>query len=260
MGVKLDMIYLDMGHTYEDVKGDLHAILKYYSGTPILGDDYNFYDTTRRAVIEARIKYKIPYLDVDGNCYAFMWVPPLFHRKEPRFTIQSDVGIEYKYKERITVITTPSTPTLPPIPTTTFTIHKFNNWREYATTDIIKDRDNLIIIIPPKYKNVKIPTTIPYTIATHVISICTPDYSVDAMADLGVLIMRPKIARRIVEHIGTHTDPTIIRYIINQALTMEQIPIHYMYLSNTLNPVAEWGRNKYKMWMKRNEKKLFTTA
>jgi hypothetical protein len=264
-GIKPDMIYLDMGHTYEDVRGDLATILKYFNGIPIIGDDYNYYDSTRQAVIEARVKYNIPYMDVDGNCYAFLWTPPKFHTKTPVFTIDGDRDSNsnrknaYKYRERITHYGQPilykNASSAPPV------LHICNHWKDLAKGG------GVIVYIPAKYNGVKYPPI------THtplgIVSICNPEYSVDLMADLGILVMGATIARKLFRYIedieqksgnfggvNAYNVELIVRYHINYAIMMEQIPIQYVYLSRKLRPL-DWGRNKYKTWVKRYEKIIY---
>jgi len=258
-GIKPDMIYLDMGHTYEDVRGDLAIILKYFDGIPIIGDDYNYYDSTRQAVIEARIKYNIPYMDVDGNCYALLWTPPKFHAPTPVFNIDTDGKNSYKYRERITHYGQPilykNASSEPPV------LHICNNWKDLAKGV------GVIVYIPPKYNGVKYPPI------THtplgIVSICNPECSVDLMADLGILIMSATIARKLVKYIedieekignfggvNAYNTELIVRYYMNYAIMMEQIPIQYVYLSRKMRPL-DWGRYKYKAWMKRYAKIIY---
>jgi hypothetical protein len=68
LGIKVDLIYLDMDHTYESVSGDLLEIHKYYPNVPLIGDDYEFYDGVRKAVSEhiRKNKYNI---EIFGNSY-----------------------------------------------------------------------------------------------------------------------------------------------------------------------------------------------
>jgi hypothetical protein len=37
---------------------------------------------------------------------------------------------------------------------------------------------------------------------------------------------------------------------------MQQIPIQYLYINNKIKEL-EWGRNKYKKWIKQNEKNIY---
>lgn len=70
--IAVDLIYLDMGHSYKEVYGDLVEIMKYYPDVIIVGDDYLFWSGVKKAVHDIRIEYKIPFLDVDKNCYALV--------------------------------------------------------------------------------------------------------------------------------------------------------------------------------------------
>ena len=70
--IKVDLIYLDMGHSYREVYGDLVEIMKYYPDVIIVGDDYLFWSGVKKAVHEIRLEHRIPFLDVDKNCYALV--------------------------------------------------------------------------------------------------------------------------------------------------------------------------------------------
>lgn len=72
LGVHPDLIYLDMGHLYEDVQGDLAALYVHYPDVPILGDDFEHWPGVARAVKEAVPKYGIHRLEVNQNCYALL--------------------------------------------------------------------------------------------------------------------------------------------------------------------------------------------
>lgn len=78
MKVKVDLIYLDMGHSYKEVYGDLVEIMKYYPDVIMVGDDYLYWSGVKKAVHEIRLEHNIPFLDVDKNCYALV---PLKERK-----------------------------------------------------------------------------------------------------------------------------------------------------------------------------------
>tara|TARA_Y100001954_G_C15810129_1_gene604756 strand:- start:309 stop:1652 length:1344 start_codon:yes stop_codon:yes gene_type:complete len=71
--IKPNLIYLDMGHSYEDVIADLNVIIKVFPNTIIVGDDYLYWPGVKKAVLEARYKFNIPYLNVDKNCYALLY-------------------------------------------------------------------------------------------------------------------------------------------------------------------------------------------
>lgn len=73
MGIKPDLIYLDMGHSYEEVLADLEVIIPAFPDTIIVGDDYLYWPGVKKAVLEIRYKYDIPYLNVDKNCYALLY-------------------------------------------------------------------------------------------------------------------------------------------------------------------------------------------
>jgi hypothetical protein len=73
IGIKPDLIYLDMGHSYEEVIDDLKVITQAFPETIIIGDDYLFWTGVKKAVVEIRYKYDIPYLNIDKNCYALVY-------------------------------------------------------------------------------------------------------------------------------------------------------------------------------------------
>ena len=73
LGIKPDLIYLDMGHSYEEVIADLKVIVPAFPNTIIIGDDYLYWPGVKKAVLEIRHKYNIPYLNVDKNCYALLY-------------------------------------------------------------------------------------------------------------------------------------------------------------------------------------------
>ena len=73
LGIKPDLIYLDMGHSYEEVIEDLKVIIPSFPNTIIVGDDYLYWPGVKKAVLESRYKYDIPYLNVDKNCYALLY-------------------------------------------------------------------------------------------------------------------------------------------------------------------------------------------
>ena len=73
MKIKPDLIYLDMDHKYESVKGDLNIIYKYFPRVPIVGDDPDAYAGTKKALFEFIVEKKVPYLDIDRNCYAIIY-------------------------------------------------------------------------------------------------------------------------------------------------------------------------------------------
>ena len=94
--IKVDLIYLDMGHSYKEVYGDLVEIMKYYPDVIIVGDDYLFWSGVKKAVHDIRIEHKIPFLDVDKNCYALV---PLNDRKIMTYN-NDEIGSDiHKLKE-----------------------------------------------------------------------------------------------------------------------------------------------------------------
>ncbi len=86
LGIQPDLIYLDMGHSYEEVIGDLDIITKSFPKVIIVGDDYLYWPGVRKAVLETRYLLDIPYLNVDKNCYAL-----LYEGQEKYMTYDNDV-------------------------------------------------------------------------------------------------------------------------------------------------------------------------
>lgn len=68
LGIKPDLIYLDMDHTYDSVSKDLETIYNYFPNVPLIGDDIEFFDDVRKAVTEYINKYNYN-IDILGNCY-----------------------------------------------------------------------------------------------------------------------------------------------------------------------------------------------
>ena len=91
MGIKPDLIYLDMDHSYESVIVNLKNIHKYYSEVPLVGDDFYHYEGVKRAVMEHIINNKYKYLDIERNCYA------LIQKDEIDYT-KRDILKELKYE------------------------------------------------------------------------------------------------------------------------------------------------------------------
>ena len=73
LGIQPDLIYLDMGHSYEEVIGDLNVITREFPNVIIVGDDYLYWTGVRKAVLETRYRLNIPYLNIDKNCYALLY-------------------------------------------------------------------------------------------------------------------------------------------------------------------------------------------
>lgn len=72
-GIRPDLIYLDMGHTYNEVKGDLVPLMKCYKDVPILGDDIlHHWEGVARAVKECVREHRIHRLEINQNCYALV--------------------------------------------------------------------------------------------------------------------------------------------------------------------------------------------
>ena len=73
MGIKPDLIYLDMDHEYEPVLSDLKEICKYFPDVPIIGDDILYHKGVGRAVKEFLATACSQYfLEVDQNAYALI--------------------------------------------------------------------------------------------------------------------------------------------------------------------------------------------
>lgn len=72
LGIKPDMIYLDMGHSYEEVIDDLKVLMKYFPDVLILGDDIFHWKGVAQAVKETVRKYNINRFEINQNCYALI--------------------------------------------------------------------------------------------------------------------------------------------------------------------------------------------
>ena len=72
LGIKPDMIYLDMGHSYNEVIDDLKVLMKYYSDVLILGDDIFHWKGVAQAVKETISKFNINRFEINQNCYALI--------------------------------------------------------------------------------------------------------------------------------------------------------------------------------------------
>jgi len=94
LGIQPDLIYLDMGHSYEEVIEDLNVITKEFPNVVIVGDDYLYWPGVRKAVLETRYRsdIHIPYLDIDKNCYA------LLYDKQDRYMTYNNDAIGRKTK------------------------------------------------------------------------------------------------------------------------------------------------------------------
>jgi hypothetical protein len=65
MGVEPDLIYLDGGHGYEQVRSDIEAITLLFPGVALIGDDWGW-EGVRTAAVEHFGRDRIV---VDGNCW-----------------------------------------------------------------------------------------------------------------------------------------------------------------------------------------------
>ena len=93
IGLKPDLIYLDMDHSYESAKGDLECLMKYFPDTIILGDDVLYWKGVAKAVKEIVKEYHIPNLEINKNCYAL--VPSHYNK-------------QYRLKELVTRVIQPT--------------------------------------------------------------------------------------------------------------------------------------------------------
>jgi hypothetical protein len=263
--VKLDLIYLDMGHTYENAIGDLETLLQYYPNVPILGDDYFYYDGVRKAVHEIRIKYKIPYLNVDGNCYALLY-------DKPEYNTGNIPKIEgYKKKELIT--------TLKPeyiknnksfmviIMSKKIHVKKNNNIKTYYVyndgkniLDTFKngylnskknlDLDNAIIVFLNNNYDLDLIYNI-NKIPKNIISMTLPQDCVDQMINFETLIVSNKIAE-ILFNINYNFDNDKNNYLFNQNIIFNKLIVDYIYLSDKIKSNHKFNYVNYK-----KNKKLF---
>ena len=62
-----DLIYLDMDHSYKEVKKDLQTLFKYYPKTLILGDDILYWDGVKQAVNEIQDEYSVYNIEIKQN-------------------------------------------------------------------------------------------------------------------------------------------------------------------------------------------------
>ena len=65
-----------------------------------------------------------------------------------------------------------------------------------------------------------------------------------------------KLIKFIRENFNMGNAKISIKYFINFATIMQQIHIQYLYINNKIKEL-EWGRNKYKKWIKQNEKNIY---
>lgn len=97
--IKPDMIYLDMDHSYKEVKKDLQTLFKYYPNTLILGDDILYWDGVKQAVDEIQKEYNIYNIEINQNCYSL--IPKWYSIKHnlPKYnnTVLIDLKIDNVY-------------------------------------------------------------------------------------------------------------------------------------------------------------------
>ena len=72
LGLKPDLIYLDMDHSYESAKGDLECLMEYFPDTLILGDDVLYWKGVAKAVKEIVKEHNLTNLEINKNCYALV--------------------------------------------------------------------------------------------------------------------------------------------------------------------------------------------
>lgn len=92
LGLKPDLIYLDMDHSYESAKGDLECLMKYFPDTLILGDDVLYWKGVAKAVKEIVKEHNITNLEINKNCYAL---------------VPSQCSKRYRLKELVTKVIQP---------------------------------------------------------------------------------------------------------------------------------------------------------
>lgn len=72
LGLKPDLIYLDMDHSYESAKGDLECLMEYFPDTLILGDDILYWKGVAKAVKEIVKEHNLTNVEINKNCYALV--------------------------------------------------------------------------------------------------------------------------------------------------------------------------------------------
>lgn len=155
LGIKPDLIYLDMGHSYEEVIGDLNVLTKYFPNVIIVGDDYMYWPGVKKAVLETRYNLDIPYLNVDKNSYALLYKDHYKYmtynnnnigKKINKFydiTVRDYTNEEIQYSLVPNYINNTQKVFFIPI----YKSKDLNNYR-----DIIEDKKNLLIVVLSKNK------------------------------------------------------------------------------------------------------------
>jgi len=97
--IKPDMIYLDMDHSYKEVKKDLQTLFKYYPNTLILGDDILYWDGVKQAVNEIQTEFTIYNIEINQNCYALIpkWYSIQYNLPKYNNTVLIDLKIDSVY-------------------------------------------------------------------------------------------------------------------------------------------------------------------
>ena len=99
MGIKPDMIYLDMDHSYNAVKDDLNMLFKCFPDTLILGDDILYWDGVRQAVNEIKEEQNVYSVEINQNCYALIpkWYSIKYNLGIYKYTSLLDIKIQNLY-------------------------------------------------------------------------------------------------------------------------------------------------------------------
>ena len=147
LSIKPDLIYLDMGHSYEEVIADLNVITEAFPNVIIIGDDYLYWPGVKKAVLETRYRLNIPYLDIDKNCYA------LLYKNDKKYMTYNNSHIGKKVKfykdEEIQYSLLPNFVNCKKkvfiIP-----IHMTNDIKLYS--NIIKDNKDILVVVKSRKK------------------------------------------------------------------------------------------------------------
>lgn len=267
--IKVDLIYLDMGHSYKEVSNDLKKINKYYPKIPIIGDDFLYWNGTRRAVKEFIYNYNIPYLDSDANCYAILYEEPIYHNPKTMIKLNN-----YKNKELITSYFLRPHMTKNIYNFVIFTINvndiseknvihinindKMNNkyilfnqlYKVYK--EEYKDLDKAVLVFLDNKKDLKY---FNFTKPNNIISITNNTNNVDFILDLGTLIMTEEMFQKIrgFPHLKSK-HLTLYNYFIINTIRFENIILTRIFTSKITKKSEDDNDFKYYYTFMKNKK------